>query len=438
MNREVSLKRYLFPLLFLAACGGSDGPAGPGPGPGPTPLDVPLTGQAVPGMESFDQAISALMRKHAIPGGAVAVLRDGKLIYARGFGYADVESKTPVQPDALFRIASVSKPITAAAIMKLVEEGKLELDDRVAPFIAHLASAPGASVDPRWEQITIRNLLNHAGGWDRGKPNGGFDPIDRPIIAANAVNAPAPASSETLIRYMKGMPLDFDPGEKFAYSNFGYIILGRVIERASGMPYAEYVRARVLQPVGANRTQQGRSRMRDALAEEVKYYMPWEPGLGMTALVPSVFPGEGTVPFNYGGFHLEAGDASGAWVSSTVDLLRFLAGVDGRANRPDILSAELVAEMTGSGATVCASGACYYGAGWFVRPIQGDASWWHGGTLPGTTAMLVRTYHNFSLVGLLNARSLTANLEAELDAALWNGLAGVTSFPAHDLFSTFR
>ena len=81
---------------------------------------------------------------------------------------------------------------------------------------------------------------------------------------------------------MKGMPLDFDPGEKFAYSNFGYIILGRVIERVSGMPYAEYVRTRVLQPVGANRTQQGRSRMRDALADEVKYYLPWEPGLGMT------------------------------------------------------------------------------------------------------------------------------------------------------------
>jgi N-acyl-D-amino-acid deacylase len=73
-----------------------------------------------------------------------------------------------------------------------------------------------------------------------------------------------------------------------------------------------------------------------------------------------------------------------------------------------------------------------------VRPTQGDATWSHGGTLPGTTAMLVRTYHGFSLVGVLNARSLTASLEAELYGALWNGLAGVTAFPAHDLFSTFR
>jgi CubicO group peptidase (beta-lactamase class C family) len=402
------------------------------------PAEIPISGAAVPGMEPYDQTITDFMRQHAIPGGAVAVMRDGKLIYARGFGYADVENNTPVQPDALFRIASVSKPLTAAAIMKPVEEGKLGLDDRVAPFIAHLTPAPGATVDPRWEQITIRHLLNHAGGWDRTRPNGGFDPIDRPAIAAAAVNAPAPASGETLIRYMKGMPLDFNPGERFAYSNFGYIILGRVIERVSGMRYEEYVRARVLQPVGANRTQQGRSRMSDALAEEVKYYMPWLPGLGMTEMVPSVFPGEGLVPFNYGGFHLEAGDASGAWVSSTVDLLRFLAGVDGRSSRPDILGPGTVAEMTGSGPAVCGNGSCYYGFGWFVRPTQGDANWWHGGTLPGTTGMLVRTYHNFAWVGLFNARSMTANLEAELDATLAKAFTGVTSFPAHDLFSTFR
>ena len=117
--------------------------------------------------------------------------------------------------------------------MKLVEEGKLELDDRVAPFIAHLTPAKGATVEPRWEQITIRQLLNHTACWDRDKPNGGFDPMFRPAIAAAAVNAPAPASAETVIRYMKGMPLDFTPGEKHVYSNFGYAILGRVIERSS-------------------------------------------------------------------------------------------------------------------------------------------------------------------------------------------------------------
>jgi N-acyl-D-amino-acid deacylase len=423
-------------LAVLLACDGE--PTTPPPAKPPA-QEIPISGAAVPGMASYDQAITGFMRKLSIPGGAVAVMRDGKLIYARGFGYADVENKTPAQPDALFRIASVSKPITSAAVMKLVEEGQLKLDDRVAPFIAHLAPAPGATVDPRWEQITIRHLLTHTGGWDRNRPNGGFDPVDRPGIAAAAVSAPAPASAETLIRYMKGMPLDFNPGEKFAYSNFGYLVLGRVIERVSGMPYKEYVRARVLQPVGANRTQQGRSRMHDALAGEVKYYLPGEPGLGLTApMVPSVFPGEGTVPLTYGGFHLEASDASGAWVSSAIDLLRFVGGVDGHAHRPDILSPGIIAEMTGSGPAVCAGGGCYWGLGWVIRPTQGDATWTHGGSLPGTTGMLVRSYHNFSWVGLFNGRSLTPNSEAELDAALWNALAGVTSFPAHDLFSTFQ
>jgi N-acyl-D-amino-acid deacylase len=426
-------------LAVLVSCGGEPTtPPVSSPGTPPAQQETPITGTPVPGMTSYDQVIPDFMRKYGIPGGAVAVMRDGKLVYARGFGYADVENKVPVQPDALFRIASVSKTLTSAAIMTLVEEGKLELGDRVAPLIADLTPAPGATVDPRWDEITVRQLLNHTGGWDRTKPDGGFDPVDRPAIAAAAVNAPAPASSETLIRYMKGMPLDFNPGEKFAYSNFGYIILGRVIERLSGMPYEEYVRTRVLEPGGANRTQEGSSHMSDALPDEVKYYWP---GAGVNApLVPSVFPGEGLVPLNYGGFHLEAGDASGGWVSSTVDLLRFIGGVDGRASRPDILRADIVTEMTSkdNGSAGCSSSVCYYAAGWWVRPIQVDADWWHTGTLPGTTAILVRQHDNFSWVGLFNSRSLTANLEAEVDIALRKAFASVTSFPTHDLFSTFR
>jgi CubicO group peptidase (beta-lactamase class C family) len=362
-------------------------------------------------------------------------VRDGKLFYARGFGYADVEHKTPVQPDAQFRIASVSKPITAVAVMKLVEEGKLKLDDRVAPLIAHLNPAPGATVDPRWEQITIRHLLNHTGGWDRAKPNGGFDPMDRPVVAAAAVNAPAPASAETIIRYMKGMPLDFNPGERHVYSNFGYAILGRVIERLSGMRYEDYVRARVLQPVGANRTRSGKTRMNDALPDEVRYYVS---GMGLNApMVPSVFPGEGSVPLNYGGYHLEAMDASGAWVSSTVDLLRFTVSVDGRASPPDILSAGSVEEMTSRGATVCVDGSCYYAAGWLVRPVQSGATWWHGGDLPGTKSILVRSYYNISWVGLFNT-GVPNTFVGELDAALWQAINGITSFPTLDLFPTFR
>ncbi len=422
------------PLAYFAlliSCG-SDGVT---PSEASLDQDIPITGTAVPRMVSYDQTIRDLMRKHGVPGGAVAVLRDGKLLYARGFGFADAEKKTPVQPDALFRIASVSKPITGVAIMKLVEDGKLKLDDRVAPLIAYLAPAPGATVDPRWEQITIRQLLNHTAGWDRDKP-GGFDPMFRPSIAAAAVGAPAPASAETVIRYMKGLPLDFDPGSKHVYSNFGYAILGRVIERVSGMSYENFVRTRVLQPAGATRTRLGKTRFADALAEEVKYYLPGEPGLGMIApKVPSVFANDGNVPVNYGGFYIEAMDSHGGWVSSTIDLLRFITSVDGRANRPDILSPALISEMTSNGAPVCSGNACTYASGWMIRPTLGDANWWHGGSLSGTTSIIVRSYNNFSWVALFNARG---NFDNELDTLMWSALAGVTSFPTHDLFPTFR
>ena len=116
-------------LAVLAACGGEPTT----PVSTPAQPAIPITGAALPGMKSYDQVIPDFMRKYSIPGGAVAVMRDGKLVYARGFGYADVENKTPVQPDALFRIASVSKTFTSAAIMTLVEDGEM---GRAAAYIA--------------------------------------------------------------------------------------------------------------------------------------------------------------------------------------------------------------------------------------------------------------------------------------------------------------
>ena len=113
-----------------------------------------------------------------MPGGAVAVVKDGRLILARGYGWADVESHEPVAPDSLFRIASLSKSLTAAAILKLVEDHRLGLDDRVFPLLAM-----GPARDPRLARITVRNLLQHTGGWDRDQT---FDPMFRSLeIARN-------------------------------------------------------------------------------------------------------------------------------------------------------------------------------------------------------------------------------------------------------------
>jgi len=214
-----------------------------------------------------------------------------------------------------------------------------------------------------------------------------------------------------------------------------------VIERVSGMPYETFVRTRVLQPAGVTRMQMGRTRLSDAFPGEAKYY--WT-GAGLNwPMVPSVFPGEGVVPNNYGGFYLEALDSHGGWVASTVDLLRFLTAIDGRPDRPDILSNETIALMTGGGPDQCAGGACYYGFGWWVRPTEGDANWWHGGDLPGSSALLERAHARFSFVALFNADPVftatppAVDFKNELDAALWDALARVKSFPAHDLFPSF-
>ncbi|HXO20807.1 MAG TPA: serine hydrolase domain-containing protein [Thermoanaerobaculia bacterium] len=191
----------------------------------------PRTGTEVPELASFDRIVPSLMAKWGVPGAAVAVVQEGRLILARGYGWADREARQPVQPDSLFRIASLSKSLTSAAILQLVEEGKLRLDDKAFDLLKDLRPRAGARVNPQLRQITLRNLLQHSGGWDSGKS---FDPMFRSREIAGAMGVPTPAGPEAIVRYMLDQPLQFTPGTAYAYSNFGYCVLGRVIEKVTG------------------------------------------------------------------------------------------------------------------------------------------------------------------------------------------------------------
>ena len=394
---------------------------------GETTLTVWLgRGLRVPGMASYDRLVPELMAAWGIPGGAVAVMKDGRLVYARSYGWADTEAVEAVEPTDLFRIASVSKPITAAAVLLLVERGQLELDEPAFAWLDDLEAPAGSTRDPRLDDITVRQLLLHAGGWDRDQS---FDPMFASDEAAAAVGVTPPADAETVIRWMLGKPLQFDPGTRYAYSNFGYAVLGRIIERVTGTSYEAFVRDEVLAPAGVARMRVGRSRLAEALPDEVRYY---DTGTG-----PSVFPGEGPVPWPYGGFYLEAMDAHGGWVASTVDLLRFVGAVDGRDTPPDLLSPASVAAMIAHPDPPLWTGSAFhYGLGWLVRPSQGDANWWHDGSLPGTTTLVVRNYGGVSWAALFNRRasSGSGSFAGALDALLWDALAGVTAWPEHDLF----
>src|SRR5207253_9317336 len=137
-----------------------------------------------------------------------------------------------------FRIASLSKPITSAAILLLVQRGKLNLDQRVFDLLSY-EPLPGETVDPRLATITMRNLLEHSGGWNRDTT---FDPMFMMSVPiAVATGTPAPATTDSIIRYMMGKPLQFNPGSDYSYSNFGYSLLGRVIETITGQPYEKFV-----------------------------------------------------------------------------------------------------------------------------------------------------------------------------------------------------
>ncbi|MHB1036623.1 MAG: serine hydrolase domain-containing protein [Pirellulales bacterium] len=389
-----------------------------------------MTGQAVPSLESYDRLIPAFMRKWGLPGGAVAVVKNGRLVLARGYGLADVERRERVLPDSLFRLASVSKPITAVALLKLAEQGRVRLDAKVFDvFAARYPLPKEPAADRRLAEIRIDQLLHHTAGFDSGR---GFDPMFRSVEAAEVMGVRPPATSDAIIRYMLWRPLDYSPGQRFAYSNFGYCLLGRVIEQATGRSYEESVRELVLKPCGIERMRLGRTRLAERVPGEVRYYPD-----GESDLARSVFPGEANgVPWPYGGFYLEAMDSHGGWIGSAVDLARFVTAVDGRRG-PALLKPESIAQMVARPEPpVSVGAAAYYGLGWNIRPVGKVANWWHNGSLPGTSTLLVRAAEGLSWTVVFNARP-RENLgpfNAEMDQLLWQAAREVRAWPEHDLF----
>jgi N-acyl-D-amino-acid deacylase len=387
--------------------------------------------------DAFDAAIERFMQDRSVPGGALAVVRNGRLVHARGYGLADRDRQAPATPASLFRIASLSKPVTAVAVLQLAGRGRLDLDARVLGLLQLESRLPkGRTLDERWRRITVRQLLRHTGGWDRDKS---FDPMFRPRAIAEALGEAPPAGAASVIRYMLGQPLDFDPGSRHAYSNFGYCLLGRVIEVASGQAYEPFVREHVLAPAGITQMRIGASR--DRAPGEVRYYTAGQ------EQVPSVFPGiPGKVDHPYGGFHLEAMDAHGGWIASATDLARFAAALDtGRPAR--LLSAPGIKEMIAPPPAPVARDAegrladHWYGCGWLVRPVGGEGrvNTWHSGSLPGTCTLLVRRADGISYAALFNQRTQgRPGGDAELDPILARAARAVTQWPDHDLFQDGR
>ena len=388
---------------------------------------------------AFDHEMETFMAARKVPGGALAVLKNRRLVYARGYGWADREQKISVKPDSLFRIASISKPFTAVAVMKLIENGQLSLDTKAFALLnLRPAVASLRDPEPRLRQITIQHLLQHTGGWDRDKS---FDPMFRPEQIARATNSPPPATPEAIIRYMLSRELDFAPGARYAYSNFGYCALGRVIEKVTGQPYAEFVREKILAPIGITRMRIGASLDGKQAPGEVRYYTSDD------STTKKNFPNAPEkVPWPYGGFHLEAMDAHGGWIASVIDLARFAAALDAPSHSPLLKPATFQSMYAPPPppASRKADGSLessYYGCGWSVRPVgkDGNANYWHTGSLPGTSTLLVRRSDGLSWAALFNQRSEDKKLpDSAIDSALHRAAAAVENWPDHDLFPQWQ
>jgi N-acyl-D-amino-acid deacylase len=392
-------------------------------------------------LRSFDQLMLTIIREEEVPGAALAVVRDGKLVYARGFGMRDVENHLPVMPTSLFRIASLSKPITAVAVMQLVEREAISLDDRVFEILAveaHRENEEG-QLDDRLEQITIRQLLHHTAGWDR---DASFDPMFQSVRIADSLGLPPPARTEPIIRFMKGHPLDFEPGERYAYSNFGYCLVGRIIEAKTDLSYEQYVRQHIFSPLGLAHPRLGQTRTTNSF--EVKYYDSSE------SEGESVFAEDlgKAVPHPYGAWCLEAMDAHGGWIASAVDLVRFSSAVhagDSGGVLSDASIAQLFQRPQGA-AGQNGDGTprdTYYGLGWQVRPVgeSGDINCWHTGSLPGTWTLLVHRHDGLHWALLLNTRKdrkRKDNLMTRLDRQLHEAADAVAQWPDEDQFPLYR
>lgn len=388
-------------------------------------------------MVHCDNQVTSFMNTYSIPAVTMAIAKDGKLVYMRSFGNADLAGTEPTQPYHMFRIASVSKPITGIAIMKMVQDNKLSLSDKVfgpQGLLANNTFLANANVtDNRVFDITVQQLLEHSGGWDRDiacTPNpaspytwfpGHCDPIGFPLHVTQVLGTANPVSEEALIRFLMEKGLNFSPGTAYKYSNIGYLALGLVIEEVSGMSYEDYVKSDILAPLGICDMHIGKNLLADKREREGEYK-----GNGYRA--PSIYGTGNLVPWEYGGWNLEAMDAHGGWIATARDLVRLLVAVDGFATKADILSSSSIQTMVAGSANNP-----NYAKGWSVNQFN---NWWHTGALDGTASLFVRTSGGYTWGVILNKRIIDGNATnfwTALDNLPWNCVGQTGTFPAHDL-----
>jgi len=286
-------------------------------------------------LDDITSGFESLMNIYDIPGAQVAITRFNKIIYLESFGKADIENNVEVNENSVFRIASISKPITLTAISKLVSDGMLHLDDLIFGQESLLGTEYGdLPYEEQEKMITLSHLIEHMGGFSN-------DPNDI-MFDDNALT-----HSDLITKVLDERSLTYSPGTQYEYSNFGYSLLGRIIEAVSGMAYEDYVKEMVLAPMNITGMNIGGNTKTDVQANEVTYYSTWNDPYSM---------------------NVSRMDSHGGWIASTKDLALYAMHSDLEASIPDLLGPD--------------EGLSYLQSG----------SWNHNGALPGSLTVLQVDY----------------------------------------------
>jgi D-alanyl-D-alanine carboxypeptidase len=363
--------RYFVAMLLLAAGCGVHTPALTVSAPAPAPGD------------SLDAWVASLMAEKRIPGLSLVVIRNGRVARAGHYGMANVELNVPVNEETSFRIASMSKAFTAAAVMLLVEDGRLALDDRVT---SHLDDLPQA-----WRDITLRQLLNNTSGlsndWDLN-PRRGTDPETWTVHSSDYFLRNT--TDDDFLRALADLPLLFPPGERYSYAA-GTFVAGRVIEKVAGVPYAEFMRVRIFEPLGMTRTM--------------------------------INDSERIVPHRAGGYRLHgdvlmrgyrlspAADARGdvGVLTTALDLAKWDAAM--RDTR--LLSRSSLDEL-GTRARLNDGSTVEHGLGWSLWPSRGFGTMSHGGTFRTGFSSEISRYVDLDMTVIVVANLWAAFLDRDV------------------------
>lgn len=372
------------------------------------------------GTRVIDRQVTSFIRRWKIEGASLAVTKDEKLVYAKGFGIANSETGEEVRPGHLFRIASVSKLVTAVAVMKLYEEGKLDLDEQVFGKNGILNDSIYEGYrDRRVEKITIRHLLNHTAGWS----SSAGDPMFRSLYIARKMNVKPPATFSNILQFTLSKRLNYSPGTRYSYSNLGYAILGEIIERKSGMPYQDYVVMNILKPLDIHDMHVGKSYYYEKYPNEVRYHS----AVGPMTTYDMDGSGE-AVPIYYGGNDMELLGPAGGWVASAPEFIKFMTAIDGFPGQPDILRPETIAMMTNPDL----SGQGLFG--W--RGQDNYGTWWRTGYLTGSSALVVRQSNGINWVVMINtSTSKHSDIHRYVSAMMFTAVNMVKEWPIIDLFT---